>query len=186
MVKISNQYNFISILVQVIYRLLLICSSIPNLLGYADGAIPKTSYTREYVRNLPPTTQLGTVRSSAPPVTSRASKIARSSSSHGNLNSASIAQNSAGEYGEHCSSYSSSHSSSDKSDPPAPPYNVIPGRGRMSVRNGSRVSRHNSSSDVRDNTPISSDEPFVYEEKSKINSQTFRCVSVPLILLNIR
>merc|ERR1712045_1033862 len=142
--------------------------------GYADGAIPKTSYTREYVRNLPPTTQLGTVRSSAPPVTSRASKIARSSSSHGNLNSASIAQNSAGEYGEHCSSYSSSHSSSDKSGPAAPPYNVIPGRGRMSVRNGARVSRHNSSSDVRDNTPISSDEPYVYEENPKVNSQTFR------------
>ena len=152
------------------------------LKGYDDGTSRKTSYTREYVRNLPPTNQLNSVRSSAPPVTSRASKLARSSSSHGNLNGASIAQTSAGEYGEHCSSYSSSHSSSDKSDPPAP-YNVIPNhsrilgsttRGRIGPRNGEKLSRHNSSSDVRDNTPISSDEPYVYDEKSKINSQTFR------------
>ena len=158
--------------------------SILIYLGYDDGTIrQKTSYTREYVRNLPPTNQIGSVRSSAPPVTSRASKLARSSSSHGNLNSASIAQNSAGEYVEHCSSYSSSHSSSDKSDPPIPSYNVIPknsamlrstSRGRIGVRNGDRFSRHNSRDDVRDNTPISSDEPYVYDEKAKINSQTFR------------
>ena len=125
---------------------------------------------------------MSTVRSSAPPVTSRAHKLARSSSSHGKLNSASLAQNSAGEYGEHCSSYSSSHSSSDKSDPPAP-FNVIPNHssilpnsnlGRMGATSGGRFSRHNSSADVRDNTPVSSDEPRVYEDKSKVNSQTFR------------
>ena len=165
------------------YSLYLSSKLIPLISGYDDGTIrQKTSYTREYVRNLPPTNQLGSVRSSAPPVTSRASKLARSSSSHGNLNSASIAQNSAGEYIEHCSSYSSSHSSSDKSDPPVPSYNVIPknssmlrstSRGRIGgVRNG--FSRHNSRDDVRDNTPISSDEPYIYDEKSKINSQTFR------------
>ena len=131
---------------------------------------------------MPPTNQLGSVRSSAPPVTSRASKLARSSSSHGNLNSASIAQNSNGDFIEHCSSYSSSHSSSDKSDPPVPSYNVIPNNSAMlrsssrsrinSIRNG--FSRHNSRDDVRDNTPISSDEPYIYDEKAKINSQTFR------------
>ena len=149
--------------------------------GYDDGTTRKTSYTREYVRNLPTTNQAATVRSSAPPVTSRASKLARSSSSHGKLNSASIAQNSAGEYGEHCSSYSSSHSSSDKSDPPSAPFNVIPShasilansnRGRKGAPSGEKFSRHNSSTDVRDNTPISSGDS--YDEKSRINSQTFR------------
>ena len=152
-----------------------------KLTGYVNGTPPKTSYTREYVRNLPPTNQFNTVRSSAPPVTTRTSKIARSSSSHGNLNSASIAQSSAGDYGE-ISSYSSSHSSSDKSEPPAH-YNVIPNhssvlqRGRsMGARNGERFSRHNSNSDVSNNTPISSDEPYVYDDKSKINSQTFRYI----------
>jgi len=119
---------------------------------------------------------VSSVRSSAPPVTSRASKLARSSSSHGKLNSASIAQNSAGEYGEHCSSYSSSHSSSDKSDPPVP-FNVIPNHSSILANSnrGRMGARHNSSTDVRrDNTPISSDEPHVYDEKSRINSQTFR------------
>ena len=152
--------------------------------GYDDGTSRKTSYTREYVRNLPPTNLVSSVKSSVPPVTTRASKLARSSSSHGKLNSASVAQNSAGEYGEHCSSYSSSHSSSDKSDPPA--FNVIPNssatlansnRGRIGavISSGGKFSRNNSHVDLRDkNSPISSDEPYISEEKSKINSQTFR------------